>query len=856
MVALLALAGCPPQGDITPQIHVSPGAERRLCVLERRCPQNGAANGAAGGKARVHVMKAGEQLGGPNAIGRPGDLLLENDEVAFVIDQLGSSAGFADSGGNIVDAADAKTRVDEMGELFTFFGTFPRQAVYEQLSSEIMPDGSARVVARGKELYESELATETEYRLGPTDRALLMKTTLTNKSSHVIEGLGLGDAMQWGGAEKFAKGKPPGFKGTFQAPFVGAVGERASYALTSTTGEIGGISGSTWTDTIQVDKVSLAPGKSISYERVLIVGPRGDSAGLLTELMRASGEEAGTLTIRLQDAAGKPVPMPAGARFSVAAPGISAELMSIVAPEASSELVVDVPKGTFDLAFIEGAGRRAVSMPLRVSTVKGDATVVVTVSGTHQTTRNCVDQATQRSMPCVFLFEGKEGAPPPTLGGAHLLSWRNHVLVPGPTPVYHGFGKFRVTAFRGTEYEPVVTEEEYADGSEARAPGPTSLKRVQDTSGYFASDLHQHSMVGADAPVSALARVLSNAAYGVEVAVSSEHNVVNDFRKLIAEQRLEGLTASVPGNEMTSDASRIPWGHANAFPLVPTGGGRGGAQLVRDRLASEIFAELRALPELPIIQVNHPRAGHTGYFDALKFDPKTGKGSMPGYDDRFDTLEVWNGPNPDLRDRVIEDFFALLRVGYVITPTADTDSHLIYGQEPGFPRTFVRVSDDTLPFDAAKQADWVKGLRERRDVVLTNGPFLRMKVGGPSGVEGSGSLVRAKGGTVKLDVHVECTEWAQASSLEVKFAKAPSVKRSFVLTKDPLRGAYVANVPLTLRPREDDAFVVIVRGTKPLGPLLGPETSDMLPYAMTGATWVDVNGDGVALGRKTAAASK
>ena len=38
-------------------------------------------------------MKAGEELGGPNATGRPGDCVLENDEVAFVIEALGHSRG-------------------------------------------------------------------------------------------------------------------------------------------------------------------------------------------------------------------------------------------------------------------------------------------------------------------------------------------------------------------------------------------------------------------------------------------------------------------------------------------------------------------------------------------------------------------------------------------------------------------------------------------------------------------------------------------------------------------------------------------------------------------------------------------
>jgi hypothetical protein len=61
-----------------------------------------------------------DALAGPLAAGRVGDLLIENGEIAVVIDQLGRGSGFAESGGNIVDAADALTRRDELGQMFTY----------------------------------------------------------------------------------------------------------------------------------------------------------------------------------------------------------------------------------------------------------------------------------------------------------------------------------------------------------------------------------------------------------------------------------------------------------------------------------------------------------------------------------------------------------------------------------------------------------------------------------------------------------------------------------------------------------------------------------------------------------------
>ena len=81
---------------------------------------------------------------------------------------------------------------------------------------------------------------------------------------------------------------------------------------------------------------------------------------------------------------------------------------------------------------------------------------------------------------------------------------------------------------------------------------------------------------------------------------------------------------------------------------------------------------------------------------------------------------------------VLVDWFALLRTKHPITPIADTDTHGVVGQEAGFPRTYVRVAkeDALASWDGSRNADLVHGVRVLRDVVLTNGPFLRVGVDG------------------------------------------------------------------------------------------------------------------------------
>ncbi|MEO8799231.1 MAG: hypothetical protein ABI551_15180, partial [Polyangiaceae bacterium] len=302
-LASLSLA-CPNQEEVVPLIHVTPGAASRAWLMGR-----GKADPSASRivhHTRISIMKKGEELGGPNAVGRPGDILLENDEVAFVIDQLGSGTGFELGGGNIVDAADASVRKDELGQLFTFFGDFPRQAIYEKISSDVK-EGVGVVVCSGHELKDRNLAVTTVYSLRPNDRALLIETTLENEGAKPSDKLGLGDAIQWGGTDKFAPGKGLGFKGETTGVFLGGIGRDVSYALTSTNGVVDAVSGSSWSDTFQRKGVTIGPREKVHYSRVFIVGARPDTSSLVAELIKTAGGNIGELTVDLVDAKGKKV---------------------------------------------------------------------------------------------------------------------------------------------------------------------------------------------------------------------------------------------------------------------------------------------------------------------------------------------------------------------------------------------------------------------------------------------------------------------------------------------------------------------------------------------------------------------
>jgi hypothetical protein len=271
----LSLAGCPKKDDdFTPQINVAPGAATRLLWSNRLRAGAIVAAETSVHPARVHAMVAGEELGGPGATGRAGDLVLENDEVVFVIDRSGSS---------LLDAADARARIDELARAVMYTGN----CSYEKVKSGTTADGGAWILVEAH--GEHSLRVRTRYMLEAPDRAMLIETELKNEGDAPSESLSLGDALFWG-ADAFAPGEPVGFSGPSSGPFVGAIGRATSYAVTSTDGEIEGRSGAKRTDTVQGRDVVLAPGERVQYARVFVVGEKADSASLVAELAKITGE--------------------------------------------------------------------------------------------------------------------------------------------------------------------------------------------------------------------------------------------------------------------------------------------------------------------------------------------------------------------------------------------------------------------------------------------------------------------------------------------------------------------------------------------------------------------------------------
>jgi hypothetical protein len=122
------------------------------------------------------------------------------------------------------------------------------------------------------------------------------------------------------------------------------------------------------------------------------------------------------------------------------------------------------------------------------------------------------------------------------------------------------FGTYQVTFSRGMEWT-IDTQRVtvHAAGVELHA----KLAHVIDTPHWISGDFHVHAASSPDSRVPMRDRVYEFISDGVDLIVATDHNVVSDYKPIIADMHAEHLLASATGDEITTGS----WGHFGAFPL-------------------------------------------------------------------------------------------------------------------------------------------------------------------------------------------------------------------------------------------------------------------------------------------------
>ncbi len=330
----------------------------------------------------------------------------------------------------------------------------------------------------------------------------------------------------------------------------------------------------------------------------------------------------------------------------------------------------------------------------------------------------------------------------------------------GDTALRVAPGNYRLVVSRGWEYEPLDQTITLAPGE--RANVPANLTRAFETPNTMCADYHIHTHRSVDSADSGADKVAALVADGLEIAIRSEHEFVSDFQPLIDTLGLADYARGLGGEELTT----FTYGHFGVFPLEPDASRPGGGAVPWfGRNAPEVFAEVRARAESPLLIINHPRAGglKQGYFTETGYNPATGTVTHPeNWDERIDVLEALNASDFESnREGTIRDWFSLLASGRRVMIVGSSDSHRTTGDPVGYPRTCLALgTDDPRTVTPAQVRDATRAGAS----FVTGGIFL--EVSGPMAI-GPGGEATGVGPRASLDVVVRAPSFIDVNRLEV-----------------------------------------------------------------------------------------
>lgn len=372
-------------------------------------------------------------------------------------------------------------------------------------------------------------------------------------------------------------------------------------------------------------------------------------------------------------------------------------------------------------------------------------------------------------------------------------------------------GTYDVVISRGVEYDLIKIQGVVLTADQITEHTVT-LSHVLDTDGYVSSDLHVHALNSPDSPVPMEDRVRTFVAEGVEILVPTDHDVVSDFNPTIQGMGVDTWITGLSGVEATT----FNMGHFNQYPLTPhlddlaggaldwtdpnnlplnveTGGPIDvGASLTNPAWSNNLTpsqmarAYDQANEGVQIAQVNHPRGDLGGYFTQIGLDlsqygsagetdadPITFR--LPEDADLFDispikVLEVMNGTGSGGATEVMNDWFALLNLGFRIGGTGVSDTHSRVGSQGGNSRTFIKVPDDDVinaGLDEGFKDAFAAGLNDLH-ISFGAGIFITSEVVNSQGQKGiMGDLITATDGNVTLKFHAQAPNWSNIHMVNV-----------------------------------------------------------------------------------------
>lgn len=433
-----------------------------------------------------------------------------------------------------------------------------------------------------------------------------------------------------------------------------------------------------------------------------------------------------------------------------------------------------------------------------------------------------------------------------------------------PSSIEIAPGNYRVYATRGPEFSIEQTDISIAAGQ--TKPLIISVpKRVLNTPGFIAADLHVHAGNSFDNTFSNQERVRTFVAEYGEVMVNTEHDVLVDFNPFVQAMSLTDKIAVITGMEMTSllPSAEKPYtgGHVNFFPFTPQPlKYRNGMPAHESLRLREVLHNVRQANAKTLAQLNHPRRNlslsddipneYAARIDNGAFLDHMGVGAFPynpntpltegknqtlidadpitgARDLDIDAIELIN-PGGIYHDERIEavrrDWMSFILQGERITGTANSDSHHAR-QQVALPRNMVAVTQDSVTnFDRDEFLNAIK----RGNVFGTTGPMLELNLDGAL----MGDTLSAH--TAVLELKVSSASWIPVTTAHIQ------VNGQTVSIAD-LSEKRHWQIPLSFT--KDSLVTVEVFGSA--SPIYQTIYPNLKPYAFSNPIRVDANQDGI-----------
>lgn len=401
-------------------------------------------------------------------------------------------------------------------------------------------------------------------------------------------------------------------------------------------------------------------------------------------------------------------------------------------------------------------------------------------------------------------------------------------------------GEYKLVISRGYEYQFVEKDVKIEEAKTLEVSA--ILEHIVDTTGYLSTDTHVHASPSPDNTISIKDRIITVAAEGLDISITTDHEFINSWQSSIDEAGLNNVLINYPGEEVTA---AIPE-HHNIYPVEPdySVDARGGYVRWFGLDMAEIHKAMRERGA-PIIQFNHPYE----YMDNLKFDNERCQPTMTDptafgfrsdaklWDWDFDLWEMMNGAQNPFNSSLggtgtFDNFMSFINHGYIKTAVGASDAHNL--DIPGTPRIFF-ISDTDDPIKSEKDK-FIDSLKKGR-VIISTGAFAEILVNNSAVV---GDTITDTDKEIEVKLKIQALPDIDVSHFVV-FANCDSVLNS--RTADP-NATIKYNDSFRITLEKDSSIVIAGFGLNKLPKGFSQFGRKYVPRFFINPVYVDIDGNG------------